>query len=133
MKDRFLFRGKRVDTGKWLIGFYAGGIDDIIDHEIICKKTGDVYEVNPATLGQCTGFRDKHGKLIFEGDIVSHHRLNDHAPEVFKVKWHDKYVRFIASMLDDSGFIASAFNFSESEIIGNVHEHPELLKGGADV
>ena len=69
---RALWRGKRVDNGEWMTGYYVGklGCDD---RHTICDidcLVGVRVEIDPATLGQCTGLKDKEGGLIFEGDII---------------------------------------------------------------
>jgi len=76
MNERYLFRGKRTDNGEWVVG-------DLVNHR--CGKVsintnpprygygateGFATLVDPATVGQCTGLRDKNGVLIFEGDVV---------------------------------------------------------------
>jgi len=75
MKDRHLFRGKRIDNGIWEEGFYI--CDKFHSYIGTCVPHFDEYdnlciehnfEVDPKTIGQCTGKRDKNDKLIFEGD-----------------------------------------------------------------
>ncbi|KAK9680599.1 YopX protein [Popillia japonica] len=85
MQDRYLFRGKRIDNGEWIEGFYdeitkGEHLDPIEnDSRITTFKKLDngeiiltgIHSVDPATVGQCTGTKDKNGVLIFEGDLVT--------------------------------------------------------------
>lgn len=79
MEDRYLFRGKRIDTGEWVkghlitdetddskcfIGYVIGTDEDGIPHDL------DVVQVEPSTICQYTGLSDNDGELIFENDIV---------------------------------------------------------------
>ena len=73
MNDRYLYRAKLKDNGEWVEGYiviYPSGRFDI--HKK-CMEPPDalaVYEVDPSTICQCTGLKDKNGNLIWENDIV---------------------------------------------------------------
>ena len=78
MEDRYLFKAKRLDNGEWVEGHYITNEKDH-NHAYIGYLFGvvdgmvhdtDIVEVIPSTLCQCTGLKDKNGKLIWENDIV---------------------------------------------------------------
>ena len=76
-----LFRGKRVDNGEWVEGYYHCVTDNYTPKNIHYITTfkkldnGEIiltgqYDVVPETVGECTFFPDRNGKMIFEGDII---------------------------------------------------------------
>lgn len=131
MEDhRGFWRGKRTDNGEWIEGYYSEfeiakkAIPCIIPFSPLTNVFPDngVYQVNPSTLGECTGLRDRNGKLIFEGDIVTHDKL------IFVVEWDSDRATFVIRHFN----IVSVFTMLcgwELEVIGNIHDNPKLLKG----
>ena len=114
-----LFRGKRLDNGEWVTGKMYRIARDLNPFIMLEDKHGCSYEVDEETVGQYTGLKDKHGKngkRIFEGDILSFRAGRTHV-----VRFEDG-----AFILEDSA-IPIPFAI-KSEIIGNVHDNPELLK-----
>lgn len=75
-----LFRGKRTDNGEWVEGYYYKAKycrtdDKLCDYITIpyieqCNLPNSHYIVNPETVGQCIGLKDRNGINIFEGDMV---------------------------------------------------------------
>jgi len=118
-----LFRGKRLDNGQWVYGYYrcdSGkyhfimSIDDYLD-----------YRVDPDTVGEYTGAIDKNGKKIFEGDI-----LYPISKRPYLVFWHEEDVKF--TLKNSRDFCLNFYQNIADEyiVIGNIHDNPELLKGG---
>ncbi len=78
MNERFLCRGKKNDGTGWPIGLlieegkiaFDAGMNDVPHHVRAFTSKMAFSNVDPATLGQCTGLRDKNGVLVFEGDIL---------------------------------------------------------------
>ena len=85
MKDRYLCRGKRIDNGEWVEGFYfcMTHPDDRHTHHFIIPLGADLslgtpiekiqVEVDPSTICRCTGLEDKNAELIWENDILMCH------------------------------------------------------------
>ena len=68
--DRYLYKAKRLDNGEWVQGYLFGIWEK---RYILWGMTNDIpnmIEVDPTTICQCTGVKDKNGKLIWENDII---------------------------------------------------------------
>lgn len=125
MRD-ILFRGKRVDNGKWHYGSYLflktypedwtgqkyWALKEI--HYII-DECDINYAVKPETIGQYTGLKDKKGKMIFEGDIVK--------GENYLFPCYDN--RNLTIYWDSStcGFNMHLFNMKDIEVVGNIYDN----------
>lgn len=124
-----LFRGKRTDNGEWVQGYPCryGWIGKEKDY-IIPDYASALYtaEVDPETIGQYTGLTDMNGNKIFKKDIIHIGRYTG------IVKWDNDSARFALYQKDMismiSGFNADTMNMAL--VIGNIHDNPELLKGG---
>lgn len=81
-------------------------------------------------LEQCTGLEDKNGRLIYEGDIVKRQsKYSENEKDVvLQVEWNCKGARYITTDKKHDTWIFSMFDY-EYEILGNIHENPELLEG----
>ena len=138
-----LFRGKRLDNGEWVEGYYArkGADEESYKHNICVSNFHSDYqsnllypfyfvdyEVDPESVGQYTGLNDMSDKRIFEGDILSYNGCH------YKVLFFAGYARFAPTR---DAYLAKRFGFQPfcgfdmrcAEVIGNIHDNPELLKG----
>lgn len=150
-----LFRGKRVDNGEWAEGFlfqtqertyiaYAEQFDD----DLFLSPKNIFIEVIPETVGQYTGLTDKNGKKIFEGYILSvtvREFVRECGVRKFTGKtkqtvWSVEYAErrtqgngfyvFGKDRRFSLGLTKSVIYNASPEIIGNIHDNPESLKGG---
>ena len=142
---KILFRGKRLQGGEWVEGYFfksdinkkerESGKATIIftpdcDTFIMVPECHNSFMVVSDTVGQYTGLKDKNGKRIFEGDICRNTRTG----EIVSVKWHGTMAGYVWNKRRADGFL---FDFGELfracdkyEVIGNIHDNPEMLKGG---
>ena len=139
-----LFRGKRVKpvalVSQWILGNHVFKADDSLPglgkHFIVVHDgfgLSQWVEVDPDTVGQYTGLTDKNGKKIFEGDIV---HMNS---KKFGLTGHGVVVyRNGGFAIDDRKrnrlypFMQNGqYNAGDYRVDGNIHDNPELLKGGA--
>ena len=132
-----VFRGKRIDNGEWIEGFYVALIDGAhyICDGLLRIAVGSVprkYEVIPETVGQYTGMKDKRGKMIFEGDIIAGE--DERCTTVYHCntgqttinRWTEKNIKYKVEFTPSSLQLISVYA-SKFEVIGNIHDNPELL------
>ena len=128
MKRIVKFRGKRLTDGKWIYGdFFRNRRKAFITtDEIVCNPLASPsdYEVDPDTVGQFTGLRDREGKEIFEGDIV---RTSVSKNGIALVEWHCEHAAFVVHMKGSDQWYHL---YKGYEKIGNIHDTPSLLEGG---
>ena len=125
-----LFRGKRVDNGEWVEGCGIIATENwvsiftVIDD--IDENSSEVNEIEilPETVGQYTGLTDENGRRIFEGDIVDYVSSD--------VIGNPKTGTIIVENMTDYDTMIYLNHSSEVEIIGNIHDNPELLQKNLD-
>ena len=129
MEDRYLSKAKRIDNGEWIVGYLYRLSENNPPFIMLCSKYGESYEVDEHTICQCTGLKDKNGKLIWENDIVQ-----DKSGSLYKTFWRDKYYQFSWACIKSDIFRIGAewglwsFKRFEIEVIGNIFDNKELLE-----
>ncbi len=127
-----LFRGKRADNGEWVYGDlskWSNGYFISLQSQNIKARTH--IEVYPETVGQYTGLKDKNGTEIFEGDIVQTNKF--FLPVGLNAKYVIEYDVEIACFIGtmQKGYVKHFTTFQNDsdqfEVIGNIHDNPELL------
>ena len=146
-----LFKAKTTYNDKWVEGGYCESAETTycfeedykkntvtIHRYIVVDQMTDwglpnnlmFHKVKPDTVCQYTGQKDKNGKKIFEGDILKH---EDEC--VIEVIWNAEKYGFAAQCVKGSALLKECkwglweFESDEVEVIGNVFDNPELLKG----
>lgn len=143
MNREILFRGKRVDNGKWVYGFYGEfhnrpihdapnscQIFELREDAYLCGSAigGIWHEVIPSTIGQYTGLIDKNGTRIFEGDILKQKRYGmSEAP--FSVDWNAEGAGWY--FVDVDGHTDELWQSicNSCTVVGNIHDNPDMLTG----
>jgi uncharacterized phage protein (TIGR01671 family) len=144
-----LFRGKRLDNGEWIEGDLCHGGKTYISYdedfsaishcgidELVSSR---FFEVDPSTVGQYTGLKDKNGKMAFEGDaIIAHYENANSADFTEQIIFHNgRFNAFIetdgckmwAPLADGTPHLSrdKSVYMSEFEVIGNIRDNPELI------
>lgn len=142
MEDRYLFKAKRLDTNDWILGFLSMHKTGKYFIRPICGSASSSEEVEKNTICQCTGLKDKNGKLIWEGDIILFQLDNDDCPfpnkdtkkRLGKVFYKGFRTTFAIGMgKNGSSSINDDLwkyvqNGNRVEVIGNIFDNPELLE-----
>lgn len=148
MEDRFLFKAKRIDNGEWVQGSLVYDNRDEMYRIIIDihystgtrLTTDNDPKVDASTICQCTGLKDKNGKLIWENDVAKKHFYSIYDDCVNS----EEYIGVVK--LKDFAWVVDSFkgeykcaipifevmSYSEDvkhfEVIGNIFDNKELLE-----
>lgn len=125
MNREIKFRGKRTKNGEWVYGsllLWSDGDATILQNNEGNNNAVWKIEVDPNTVGQFTGLKDKNGKEIYKGDI-----LTDKFESIGIVEWQNGC--FVVNFGDNEVFpIYECFDDSlQMWLVGNIHDNPELL------
>ena len=147
MAREILFRGKRSDTGEWVEGLLSQTTVIAADKAAYVATTivklfekpfcGEWYEVDPATVGQYAGLNDKNGKRIFEGDLLRYTERafnGSDVPCVNPVEFAEGGWAVDCWFLNNWLYDGKNGNIQldEVEVVGNIHDNPELMEGGGE-
>lgn len=138
MSEReILFRGKRIDNGKWVEGCL---LIDYVSGQYFIHASGNsvnesdkvneegclkffAFEVDHETICRYTGLTDKNGRKIFESDIVKDTSLHT----IGKVYYWEYEGRFAFDDVNDGAQFYTGEMWEDCEVIGNIFDNSELL------
>ena len=139
MEDKYLHKAKRTDNGEWVQGYLVYDKRDKMYRIITeinystgtCLTTDNAPRVDISTICQCTGLKDKNGKLIWENDIVAY--LDTYSTDsgyaeadcIGEVVWDEETLSFqVTNRLSAESYEV----LGECSVIGNIFDNPELLE-----
>ena len=155
MEDRYLFKAKRTDNGEWVIGYLYRLSERHPPFIMLSDGYGESYEVDEHTICQCTGLKDKNGKLIWENDIIDFFGYKGAVKYECgsfgiayreSIDWEEIEANILPITGCDNALYACAnnnfislweiyWNFNDEddsvntvEVIGNIFDNPELLE-----
>lgn len=133
MEDRYLCKAKRTDNGEWIIGgLVRYGFSGREKYYVVPNYASDLYalKIDPSTICQCTGLKDKNDKLIWENDICDR---KEQYPEIVEYRDGDWTLDYSYVSHKERGACYCNLGFYAEErkcveVIGNIFDNPELLE-----
>lgn len=130
MENRYLYRGKQINNGEWVVGNRLDAQDGRV---AICETNGNwkgICPCIPDTVCQCTGLKDKNDKLIWENDICDR---KEQYPEIVEYRDGDWTLDYSYVSHKERGACYCNLGFYAEErkcveVIGNIFDNPELLE-----
>lgn len=132
MEDRYLFKAKRIDNREWEIGNLialptgdyeiSNKCNNPPDCDPMWDKVVITHKVDPTTICQCTGLKDKNGKLIWENDVV---KINNSKVNTL-ITFRD--FEIICTIPNEKYYKHRLEYDTEYEVVGNIFDNPELLE-----
>lgn len=132
MEREIKFRGKRIDNGEWVYGFYGRIQNDDSSYVHLIKEDTTMhisnvdqtsFQVDPSTVGQYTGLKDYSGKDIYEGDILDN-ILEEHEDSGYVIYDVNSAAFAIVTYLSKQIIPFSDLHLGEEAVIGNIHDNP---------
>ena len=138
MEDRYLFKAKFDDSDRWV----KGQLVEVNDTYLIIPNhaskiladwfsASNIVEVKKDTICQCTGLKDRNGKLIWENDVVAYWDAYStesgyaEADCIGKVVWDAETISFqVTNRLSAESYEV----LDECSVIGNIFDNPELME-----
>ena len=137
MEDRYLFKAKRLDNHYWILGFLSVNKTGKYFIRPICGSALSSEEVDKNTICQCTGLKDRNGKLVWENDIIKYHFGELYAQirygayqSCFDSK-KAEHIGFYVDWSESSNYrkdLGYWINMVNAEAVGNIFDNPELLE-----
>lgn len=130
MEDRYLFKAKRLDSGEWVTGNLVLSVYH--KNDVCVGQYGNevgIHEVDSSTICQCTGVKDKNGKLIWENDIIERLDIHDiKEPSIGIIEYDVENTSFLIHWTDIANYSPTFPWKNRIGVIGNIFDNPELLE-----
>ena len=135
MEDRYLSKAKRIDNGEWIQGYLYGIWEKGYILWGMTNNIPTMIEVDPTTICQCTGLKDKNGNLIWENDVVKATvRQNSLCQsssysDFYQISYQEKYCYFYLKKKNNNLLFDGNWSYylKTIEVIGNIFDNPELI------